>query len=301
MNSVRHSLFAVLILSGALLSGALLQANPFFEQTIRTTAPVVQTGPGFLKEQLAFRERIAAAVRELRERPSIAAFSLLALFSALYGFFHALGPGHRKGVLFTLFISRKSHWYEPLFGGLTAAGVHAASSIVLISLLWIAGRRLRLLAKSENAYSLMETGTFLALALVALCLIVFRVIALLRRSAVHDKLQGNKSFYSIVFLSSLVPCPGASMLLLLAFYSGLFMAGFVGVFAMSAGMAVVTTLSAYLGWAGRKGIFTAIKSHERGMSIASAVVEIISYVIILAFSLFMTAPFLLSVFQNSGT
>ncbi len=298
---MRRDVFLILFVCSLFFTGGypdVLCANPFFEQKSGPSAPVIARGPGFVKQQLAFRERVALLMRELRERRSPAAIVFVALFSMLYGLFHALGPGHRKTVLFTLFLSRKRHCYEPLIGGVLSAAVHAISSILLISVLYFLISRVHLLAKSEEAYALMENSTFLLLGVIAFVLILLRIRSLFfkktARSARNDKYE-KSSFYAIITLASLVPCPGASMLLLLAIYSDLYYIGIIGVIAMSLGMAVVTSVSAYLGWAGREGLFFTMKSRERLMLRLSAVLELFSYLLILVFSFAMTLPFLRSI------
>ena len=271
-----------------------LEANPFFEKKVEP-APVITGGTGFIKQQLEFRKKVAVLLRGMRDEIKPVSVFLVALFSFLYGLFHALGPGHRKSVLFSLFLASKRKWYEPIWGGLISASVHALSSIILISMLWFIGSRMHLLARSENAYSVMEVGTFTALALVSIILIIMRISSLVKRSHGESGRGKVKSVYAVILLSSLVPCPGASMLLLLALYSELALAGIIGVISMSAGMAVVTASAAALGWAGREGLFMGFRRHERLIYRLSASVEIFSYSLILVLSLAMCMPFLSSV------
>jgi ABC-type nickel/cobalt efflux system permease component RcnA len=88
----------------------------------------------------------------------------------------------------------------------------------------------------------------------------------------------------------MVPCPGATMLLLFALYAGLPLLGAAGVIAMSLGMGVVISSAGYLAWFGREGLFSRLKSNERTIGIAADLLEMLSYTMVLGFSLYMAWP-----------
>ncbi|MFW5747942.1 MAG: hypothetical protein ACOCX6_03990, partial [bacterium] len=98
-------------------------------------------------------ESITGAVESLGRDPSFVVVSSLFGIMFLYGFLHAVGPGHRKVVLTSYFIIES---VRPLPGILMAVGVallHGGSAIVLIGTLYFSLDRT--IGGSFNAASLL--------------------------------------------------------------------------------------------------------------------------------------------------
>ena len=53
-------------------------------------------------------------------------------FSFLYGLIHAVGPGHRKALTFSLFLGQETRWKEPLSAGFLSAGLHGGLTLFLL-------------------------------------------------------------------------------------------------------------------------------------------------------------------------
>lgn len=297
--------FAVFVLLGALPAAA----NPFLGgEKSSMPAPVAVSGGGrpFVALQLAFRDRAGAALNSFKENPNPGALAALLLGAFVYGFFHAAGPGHRKTVMFSLFLSREAKAWEPLAAGFLSAGVHAATGIAVIAVFSLASGAVASLSHVDGANIYMEGFTFLALALAALIL-AFRTIRNLAtgRGHVHGahgqgeeaghemKVEGRK-LYAIAAMTSVVPCPGATMILLFALYLNLAFLGILAVVAMSLGMAVVVAAAGYLAYFGREGLFNRLKAHEKAVGVISHLLELGSYLFMLLFSLYAAWPFLVS-------
>ncbi len=275
-----------------------VNANPFLGESGKSRpapAPVMGRGIGpFIDMQFEYRDRLASLLREMKKGGKASMLMIFIGASFLYGLFHAAGPGHRKTIVFSLFLSKKTKWHEPLAAGFLSAGIHAGMSVIIISILWLLHRSVVSLSSADLAYRYMEGSTFLLLFVFALALIVFRLYAIARGK--EDKSDGTigNGIYPLIIVSSFIPCPGAMMLLILSMYLELVYVGVAGVFAMSVGMGIVISASGYLAFAGRKGLFLRLKRKERLLKGLTATLEITSYFIILLFALFMMLPFVCS-------
>lgn len=287
-------LFAAALL--LLLSAAPLLANPFVASP---SGEAVVTAPGsappkFLVDlQFAFRERIAAALNALKDGSNPAALAAFLGGAFLYGLFHAAGPGHRKTVVFSLFLARKAAPWEPLAAGFLSAAVHAAAGIAVVLILGLLSGAVASLASTSEASSYIEGGTFAALALIAAALAVLKAVSLINggyRRHEHGEVRA-KGLYGIVVLTSLVPCPGAIIVLLFALYLNLVAIGVVGAVVMSIGMGIVISAAAYLAYFGREGLFGRLKRREGLVAKASALLELTSYLLVFIFSAYMAGPF----------
>lgn len=281
-----------------------LPANPFLG-TVDESVPappraVLGGGAGpFADLQFEFREKAAALLAELKENPSgpLLAGFLLAAF--VYGVLHGAGPGHRKTVVFSLFLARKAKLWEPLAAGFFSSGLHAATALGIIAFYSLAERGTASLADTDRAGIYLEGATFLALVAFAVFLLGKKLSDLIRND---DPSRGNetgKGVFSMIALASLIPCPGAAMIMLFSLYVGTPLLGALGVLAMSFGMGIVVSSAGYLAMAGRKGLFSRLLRNGRRLHLAADLLEAGSYLFILAFSLFMAWPFLLSLIERS--
>lgn len=305
----------MLALSILMLAAASGRANPFLGAADSAApAPVAVSGGAapFAATQLSFRDKVAAAFSAFKEAEDGAAGSaaLGAILAGAfaYGLLHAAGPGHRKTVVFSLFLARKARWWEPLAAGFLTAGIHAAVGVSLVGILSLLSGAVASLAGVEGMRIWMEGITFAVLALVALILAIRTVRGLLAgKTHSHgphgphgvteedgeDGVAGGK-LYAFAAVSSLVPCPGATMLLLFALYLDLPLLGVLGVLAMSAGMAIVISAAGYLSWFGRSTLFHRLKARERTIGLISSWLELGSFLFMFSLSLYAAWPFLAS-------
>jgi ABC-type nickel/cobalt efflux system permease component RcnA len=220
----------------------------------------------------------------------------------VYGLLHAAGPGHRKTIVFSLFLARKARWWEPLATGFMSSLAHAAVGVTLVVVLSLISGAVAPLASMEGIRAWMEGLTFVILALVALLLSI-RTLHRLATGRTHDHGHADESYadgrklYAIAALASLVPCPGATMMLLFALYLDLPLLGIIGVLAMSFGMALVISAAGYLAWFGRGGLFLRLKARTRTVFLITGLLELGSYLFMLAFTVYAAAPFAVSLFR----
>ena len=140
------------------------------------------------------REKIASFFRNWKtaeENAKSAIFWGIIGVAFLYGILHAAGPGHRKTIVFSLYIARKSPWYEPLLTGFLLALLHGGCAIFLMLIFkGISGS----IAANTNAYAIyMEGFSYLLIIVVSLFLIIKETIEFIIFSKTEKAIAKTKS------------------------------------------------------------------------------------------------------------
>jgi ABC-type nickel/cobalt efflux system permease component RcnA len=246
----------------------------------------------FSELQLTIRDEAAARLRDFRDNPSGGAVAAILLGAFFYGLLHAAGPGHRKTVVFALFLGRRARAWEPLAAGMLSGGAHAATGAAVILVLGLARGAVASLSDAELSGRWLEGLTFVAVLAIAVLLFARKSLDLLAgRDHVHGGATEGRGLYGIVTLASLVPCPGAIMILLFAIYLDIALVGLAAILVMSVGMGLVVSLVGYLAWFGRTGLFGRFKA-TKGIALVGGLLELLSYALLVAFSLYASWPFL---------
>jgi ABC-type nickel/cobalt efflux system permease component RcnA len=198
-------------------------------------------------------------------------------------------------------LSRKAKPWEPFAAGFLSAGLHAGSSLILIIIFKVIKKTVASFTSSELLAFYLEGWTFIALGFFALILIIIKIIEQHRTTAQAEVVvHSNKNIYGLLFVSSLFPCPGATMILLFALSEGLLTIGILGVVAMSIGMGTIISLVGYLAMTGREGLFRWFKNREDKVKSISDKLEITSYILVVLFALWMGSPFIYWLLTHSG-
>jgi len=270
-------------------------ANPLLGgDESRKPAAVTATGGGFLSGyQLQFRDQISSALADFQAGKGVFPILLILGSAFLYGLLHAAGPGHRKTIVFSLFLSRRTGFFEPLAAGLLSAIVHAFTGVGLIGVLSVMRGAIAGLGEADTVGLWMDGLSFTLLIVISLVLLVMKVRSLLLHTG-HTHSHRGKGLYSITFFSSLVPCPGVIMVLMVALYFNVVVLGLLAVLSMSLGMGVVVSIAGYLAWFGREGLFLRLKENGERLGQISAGLELVSYFLLFTFSLYAAWPFLIS-------
>ncbi len=270
-----------------------LWANPFMGGREEAGPRPVRTGaPGATSEiQFGFREKVSSLLTAVKEEPGFKILAALGGAAFLYGLLHGAGPGHRKTIVFSLLIGRKSKFYEPLAAGFLAAGVHAGVSLVLILLFRFILNSSMLINKTSQAGLYLEGGSYILLSILSFLLI----LRLFFQKDLHKHSSRGRGFYSMIIVSSLIPCPGATMILLFSLSLDLLIPGIFAILFMSLGMGTVISIAGFFAYWGRKGLFYRLKENQRWFSRISAILTGGSLFFILIFSLYMAWPFIVSI------
>jgi nickel/cobalt exporter len=283
----------------------MVQANPFLSSGSSETnegplvRPPASTGP-FTATQLDLREQLVQYLESFREHPQLSAvFAVLAAAFA-YGVLHAAGPGHRKTIVFSLFLGKTCRIWDPLMAGFFSAFVHAGSGIILILGLSLIRGTIIGLGTSERIREYLDAGTFVVLAGFAVLLLLYRGWSFFRPQPKGLNQEApttqktptalNTGIYTLLFTTSLVPCPGAMMVLLFSLYGQVLWLGIVSVVSMSIGMGLIISLVGYLAYAGNQGLFWKLRTKGPVLEKVSHGMELFSYILLIGFSLYNLEP-----------
>lgn len=281
--------FFLLLALCALPLGA---GNPFLapqSSSAPRTSSSSGTVPDFLVDlQANFRNSTADLINKWKSDPGLGVLLPLVLITFLYGLIHALAPGHQKSVVFSLFLGRKEPLWKPIAAGFLTAGVHTGSSLALVGVLSLVQNSVAGLVKIEEGSRWMEWTAAALLGVLALSLIVRKVYHLIAHRGHHHHhgvAWKGGSLWGIVAAASLVPCSGATMVLLLALYTDLVGLGILSVAAISLGMGLVVAGAGLLAWSGREALFQKLKGRDHWISGLSEGLELVSYLILLVMAL----------------
>ncbi|HCO48279.1 MAG TPA: hypothetical protein DIT55_02100 [Spirochaetaceae bacterium] len=286
---------ALLVLSA--LAVFPLAANPFIGAADSLKAAPVQSGaaPGSLVGgQLALRNKLAVYLESWQNSPSSSLLFIIIGASFLYGILHALGPGHRKTVVFSIYLARAAPWWESAASGLALAGLHGGAAILL--LLLFRGVSGAISAATDQIAIYMEGFAYCALIVMAAVLLI-RAVRELATGTGHTK---DPVSLGALILTGVYPCPGAILILVLSLTLDILTIGITAVLAMSLGMSLPITAFAYLGYFGRTGLLHALKNREAALKKAGAAIEIVGFSLLLAFSVYIAMPFIASLVRLAG-
>jgi len=280
-----------------------LAANPFMGggtdangKTVRQVSPVRTSAAdqNLVAKQADLRESLGNYFYSWKESRSRSLFWGIIGVAFLYGILHAMGPGHRKTVIFSLYLARKAPAWEPAGTGFLLAILHGGSAVVL--LLILRGVSGAISGKADNITVYMEGFAYVLLIAVALYLVAGAIKELVRSTNGTKK---DAMSLGTILLTGIYPCPGAILVLVLSLTLNITDIGILAVFAMSLGMSIPIIAAGYLAWFGRIGIFLALKSNEARLGRISAGVELFGYSVLLLFSVYMAEPFILSLIRNA--
>lgn len=289
-----------------LLSIHTLYPNPFLgSEESQKPAPVAMrsgASDNISKTQISIRERIAESLSAFKKEKSLSSIAIILFSAFLYGILHAAGPGHRKTVVFSLFLAKQASVWEPLAAGLVAALAHSGTAMLLIALLSSLSGALASIVSIDSAAIYMEGFSFAAIALIGIFLSARKVWTMFISRTRHQHgmttVKNGKNIYMLIAVTSLVPCPAATMIVMLAIYLDLLTLGIFSVLCMSIGMSLVISGAAYLAYFGRESLFLRFKSKETLVASISDALELVSYIFLTVFAVYTVLPFVISLFEG---
>jgi ABC-type nickel/cobalt efflux system permease component RcnA len=255
-------------------------------------------------------DRLAELAREIRESRTPGPMLALALFSLLYGIFHALGPGHGKTIVSTFFLAKEAKFRHSLIAGYLIALVHAISALTIVLALFFIVRGV-FSTGFESASRIVQTVSFGAIALIGAVMLVQRI-----RGKEHSHGHGlpfglgkghehehehegesgevsGKELLGVALASGIVPCPGASAIILVCLSLNVLIAGVVAVTMISLGMGMTVTVIGAVAILAKRGVLKASSAgHKGGSAIVRRIVEIAGASLLFLFGLvFFIAQF----------
>lgn len=279
------------------------QQNPFLSSSNNETETqnekqsIQSRGPNsnlynspFMKKvknkQKQLQDMISSFFTEYKENNKKSVFMKFILFSFLYGVLHVLGPGHRKILLFSYFISKPAKWKHGMLAGFMTAVLHAISAILLVGGLYIITEKM-LFRRFNDINPVMETISYSLIILIGVYLIIHEILNLFKKNK-NDKTTGNNPDTIIfVIASGMVPCPGAATIMIFAFAVGTPLIGIYSVLSMSLGMAMVLSLIPLLAIFLQNKLFPLVSRWKsKAASYIHSVLSILTAVFLVLFGLF---------------
>ncbi len=253
-------------------------------------------------------DRLAELAREIRESRSPGPMIALGLVSLLYGIFHALGPGHGKTIVSTFFLARDAKLRHGVMAGFLIALVHAVSALAIVLALFFIVQGV-FSTGFESASKIVQTISFAAIVIIGAAMLVEKIrgkehvhVHALGKLHRHDEGEGHeehhqaaagdpslvtgRELFAIALASGIVPCPGASAIILVCLSLNVMLAGIVAVTMISLGMGITITMVGTVAILVKRGLLRASSlGDSRKAKIARRIVEIAGASILLAFGL----------------
>ena len=242
--------------------------------------------------QKKLRDSIAKLILSIKNGKNKHAILLILLISFVYGIIHALGPGHRKTVMFSYFIANDARPYHGILAGIGLSVLHAGSALVLILSLYFFIRQ-AFLPKKIQFELVMEEISYGSISILGIILIILKLFAIVKKKR-EEKNNSTKvkRLLPLILVSGIVPCPGASSILIFSIAAGYITIGIFGVLAMSLGMAVTISLVSVLAILGKKKLLDIMENHNKLHFFVQEGIELLGGLIIFLFGIFMFLPFL---------
>lgn len=232
----------------------------------------------------------------LRDNPWGPALWMFLGLSFVYGVIHAVGPGHGKAVVCSYFLANPGSLTNGALMGNAITFVHMGSAAVAVGVAYlIFSTGMGGFAAASRA---LQPASYGLLALMGLILLAKAVRDLFRGGMLKagcghpDEGGGDlKSILAVSFVTGLIPCPGAAVILAFAIGLNIFWTGIMALIAMAAGMGLTTTLFAWFAVTARSA---ALKLSGRNRKAFNAVYATLSICGAAAICLFGTALLLSS-------
>ncbi|MEF2229378.1 MAG: DUF1007 family protein [Pseudodesulfovibrio sp.] len=221
-------------------------------------------------------------------------------FSFLYGIVHAVGPGHGKAVVCSYFLSHPGSLLTGALMGNAITFIHmgsAAAAVAVAYLVLSSG-----LGGVAQASLALQPASYALVALVGLFLLAKTLRDLARGGLVADPsctcaasappIENTRQILLVAFVTGLVPCPGAAVILAFALGQQILWAGIFAILAMAAGMGVTTTLFAWGAVAARSATLRLSSRNRRLFNWLYAALALCgaAAIILIGAALFISSP-----------
>jgi len=197
---------------------------------------------------------------DIKDDPFGPALWMFLGFSFLYGIVHAVGPGHGKTVVCSYFLSNPGSWFSGALMGNVITFVHMGSAAVAVGVAYlIFSTGMGGFAAASRA---LQPASYALLVLMGIFLAIKAVRDILKGGmlvepscSIHDdevaRSKHIKNVLMVSFVTGLIPCPGAAVILAFSIGQDIFWAGVFALVTMAIGMGLTTTLFAWSAVAAR--------------------------------------------------
>jgi len=213
-------------------------------------------------------EKVQSLFESIKDEKNPLTYITLLIFAYIYGFIHALGPGHGKTLVASYFLSNERSYSKALFVSLAIGVVHTFSAFILTLIIYF----------GVNTFlsQFIQDSVYLTTKISALIIICIALYLIYKKYKAYKKLQNVQKFSfsekphvdtcacasckvdtnstdaALIISAGIIPCPGTTTIFIFAISLGLYYAGFLAALVMSLGMSSVIYVSALISVSVRK-------------------------------------------------
>jgi nickel/cobalt exporter len=212
--------------------------------------------------QRQLNQALSRELRRLRQGEVAGAALGVAWIAFLYGVFHAVGPGHGKLIVSSLFLAREARLGTAVAVSGAVSLLQTVSAIAIVSVVALAlGRGGLDVLRDSRRVELISYGLITAIGLVMLAAAI-RELWTHRHGAAELTAAGppararrgsRKTARGLVVAIGLTPCASAIIILLFALGQGVFLVGIAATLVMAVGMGLTVSLVGILAVLARRG------------------------------------------------
>ncbi len=277
------------------------QGNPFISGTSDNSSQNQVTQPSrlysskiigpLLRQSVAMQRTLQRSISEtmqnVKDKGNLESLFVLLGISFVFGFLHVIGPGHRKMLMIGYFMGEKAKPLMGLMAGFLLSLVHAGSAIVLVGgFYWFASRSLLV---SVNQAELFLFPVTYGIVFLLGAWMLYQGVRGYRR---NERTRADSKGIGGLVLSGLVPCPGASAIMIFAITSDAMPLGILSVLAMSLGMGLFLSGLGLASIFFRRGVSRFFKDRKRER-VLDLVLHIVGGILMVCFGAFLLAGCLL--------
>lgn len=185
----------------------------------------------------------------MSEENSFSKVFSLVLFSFLYGFFHALGPGHGKTLVGSYFLASGGKWSTAALMALRIGIIHVVGAFLLVmSSIYIIETFISKVLNDVTLYTSYISGILIVS--IAFWMLLKKLKPKTHESSCSCSSCGShvsKKHWAVAFAAGIVPCPGTVVIFIFTFVAGNYFIGFLSAIAMALGMSFVIFVSSIFG------------------------------------------------------
>jgi nickel/cobalt transporter (NicO) family protein len=211
--------------------------------------------------QRQLNQALSRELRRLRQGEILGPALGVAWIAFLYGVLHAIGPGHGKLVISSLFLAREARLGTAVAVSAAVSLLQTVSAVVIVSVVTLAlGRSGFDVLRDSRHIELVSYGLIAAIGLIML-------VAAIRELWGHRHGDGVASGDApdragqprgrisggLVLATGLTPCASAVIILLFALGQGVFLVGIAASLVMAVGMGLTVSLVGILAVLTRRG------------------------------------------------
>jgi nickel/cobalt transporter (NicO) family protein len=205
--------------------------------------------------QRHLNQALSRELRRLRSGEVTAAALGVAWIAFLYGVLHAVGPGHGKLVVSSLFLARDVRLRTALGISWIVSVLQTISSIAIVTVTaLVLGRGGFDAMRDSRRIELVCNGLIALIGLVMLADALREAWVHRRRAALELSTQGDRvASGGLVLATGLTPCASAIIILLFALGQGVYLVGVAASLVMAVGMGLTVSLVGLAAVATRRG------------------------------------------------